>query len=119
MTYHQTADVAVNLTEAVDAAWIVDVDVASATTVVSGLSCFSSAAAASDAAMTVDAAVAIIAVSGLSCFSSAAAVSEMAMTADAVVDASYNGIQGYLLWYPCVLLYSFFINLHLFSYTWL
>ena len=91
MTYHQTADVAVNLTEAVDAAWIVDVDVASATTVVSGLSCFSSAAAASDAAMTVDAAV----------------------------DASYNGIQGYLLWYPCVLLYSFFINLHLFSYTWL
>ena len=36
MTYHQTADVAVNLTEAVDAAWIVDVDVASATTVVSG-----------------------------------------------------------------------------------
>lgn len=91
MTYHQTADVAVNLTEAVDAAWIVDVDVASATTVVSGLSCFSSAAA----------------------------VSEMAMTADAVVDASYNGIQGYLLWYPCVLLYSFFINLHLFSYTWL
>ena len=91
MTYHQTADVAVNLTEAVDAAWIVDVDVASATTVVSGLSCFSSAAAGS----------------------------EMAMTADAVVDASYNGIQGYLLWYPCVLLYSFFINLHLFSYTWL
>jgi len=91
VTYHQTADVAVNLTEAVDAAWIVDVDVASATTVVSGLSCFSSAAA----------------------------VSEMAMTADAVVDASYNGIQGYLLWYPCVLLYSFFINLHLFSYTWL
>lgn len=91
MTYHQTADVAVNLTEAVDAAWIVDVDVASATTVVSGLSCFSSAAA----------------------------VSEMAMTADAVVDASYNGIQGYLLWYPCVLLYSFFINLHLFSYIWL
>lgn len=58
MTYHQTADVAVNLTEAVDAAWIVDVDVASATTVVSGLSCFSSAAADAETATATDSAAA-------------------------------------------------------------
>lgn len=99
---------------------MVDVPVTRADAVPFSGSSYCCAAAVATAAVLIPAmAVEMTAAFGLSCFSSAAAVSEMAMTADAVVDASYNGIQGYLLWYPCVLLYSFFINLHLFSYTWL
>lgn len=104
MIYHQTADVDVTLTEVADVIWIVDA--VSAIAVVSGSFCFSSAAAVSDATTTGDAA--ITAVSGSFYSLSSAAASDATMTADAVaaVVASYDKCRD-ILWYPCVLLYSF------------